>query len=219
MIAIRLLTLGAAIVIGSLSSLTPAHAFDHYVLALSWSPTYCRSEAGRDDPRQCVHRNYAFVVHGLWPQFKNGWPEYCAAKDEWVPAETIERMLPIMPSKQLIIRQWKKHGSCSGLSVDDYFALTTELFDKLSIPPRYGSADRMITTTMDQLMADFMDSNQGLNGEMITIDCEERGRRARLSDLRVCFSRSGQFASCGGNGVSNCSSSPLELPSAPGSSP
>ena len=52
--------------------------FDYYVLALSWSPTYCASEAGASDGQQCAPgRRFAFVVHGLWPQFKQGWPENC----------------------------------------------------------------------------------------------------------------------------------------------
>jgi ribonuclease T2 len=51
--------------------------FDYYVLALSWSPTYCASRAGRRDRQQCgTGRGYAFVVHGLWPQYEKGWPDF-----------------------------------------------------------------------------------------------------------------------------------------------
>ena len=46
-------------------------AFDFYVLALSWSPSYCetsreRRPDGRADPVQCGPRPFSFVVHGLW---------------------------------------------------------------------------------------------------------------------------------------------------------
>ena len=44
--------------------------FDYYVLALSWSPTYCATTGDARGDEQCApRRNYAFVVHGLWPQF------------------------------------------------------------------------------------------------------------------------------------------------------
>src|SRR5262245_40576168 len=56
-----------------------AGVFDYYLLALSWSPTYCAGlDDGRYDP-QChgrERRPYAFVLHGLWPQFENRWPEF-----------------------------------------------------------------------------------------------------------------------------------------------
>ena len=53
-----------------------AGAFDFYVLALSWSPTYCATDA-RPDPEQCDKAGQGFVVHGLWPQYEQGYPVYC----------------------------------------------------------------------------------------------------------------------------------------------
>ena len=48
------------------------------MLALSWSPTYCASPAGANDNSQCAPgRRFAFVVHGLWPQYDKGWPQDC----------------------------------------------------------------------------------------------------------------------------------------------
>lgn len=52
--------------------------FDFYVLALSWSPSFCNSQAGRRSREQCaIAASSAFVVHGLWPQFERGFPSYC----------------------------------------------------------------------------------------------------------------------------------------------
>src|ERR1044071_584072 len=54
--------------------------FDFYVLALSWSPSFCEASRernpNRNDP-QCGARPYAFVVHGLWPQYERGFPSNC----------------------------------------------------------------------------------------------------------------------------------------------
>src|ERR1700758_1406179 len=63
--------------------------FDFYVLALSWSPSFCEAsgERGQRQP-ECTERPYAFVVHGLWPQYEKGFPEYCQ-----VPAPRLDRNL------------------------------------------------------------------------------------------------------------------------------
>jgi len=55
--------------------------FDFYVLSLSWSPSFCEeaSERGNEgrSQAQCGGRPFSFVVHGLWPQYERGFPDYC----------------------------------------------------------------------------------------------------------------------------------------------
>src|SRR5581483_9877183 len=63
--------------------------FDFYVLALSWSPSFCEAAGERGTPpqQQCgTARPYSFVVHGLWPQYERGFPEFCQ-----VPAPRLDR--------------------------------------------------------------------------------------------------------------------------------
>jgi ribonuclease I len=98
-----------------------AGVFDYYLLSLSWSPSYCAGLSnGRYDP-QCDRRDgkpYAFVLHGLWPQFERHWPQYCASPEEgYVPRAVADRMLDIMPSAKLVFNEYRKHGTCSGLGV------------------------------------------------------------------------------------------------------
>ena len=50
--------------------------FDYYVLALSWSPEFCHSHPAN---AQCSG-HFGFVVHGLWPQFVDGYPEHCSTQ-------------------------------------------------------------------------------------------------------------------------------------------
>src|SRR5579862_285274 len=87
--------------------------FDYYVLSLSWSPQHCAS-ADRQDDAQCGIRRYGFVLHGLWPQDERGYPESCATT--MLSNSTVEKMLDIMPSPELVRHEWAKHGTCSGLS-------------------------------------------------------------------------------------------------------
>src|SRR5262245_58243141 len=97
--------------------------FDFYVLALSWSPSFCEAAGERGTPpqNQCGARPYSFVVHGLWPQYDRGFPEFCQ-----VPAPRLERnlmtsMLDLMPAPGLVYNEWDKHGTCTGLPARGYF--------------------------------------------------------------------------------------------------
>src|SRR5689334_13733545 len=60
-----------------------AGQFDYYALVMSWSPTHCSTPEGEDDAQQCSRRDgrrYAFVLHGLWPQYDRGYPESCRTR-------------------------------------------------------------------------------------------------------------------------------------------
>ncbi|WP_119269940.1 ribonuclease T2 family protein [Taklimakanibacter deserti] len=187
--------------------------FDYYALSLSWSPTYCGSEAGQGDPQQCgTGRAYAFVVHGLWPQYERGWPEDCTLREKWVPNEIIGAMLDIMPSKKLIIHEWRKHGGCSGLRMKGYFRLTRDLFTKLRIPARYLSPRAVIMTTPEELVSDFVKTNRGLREDMLSVQCGNSRGAARLAELRVCFGKDGNLQSCGVNEKRQCRAKSLVLP-------
>jgi ribonuclease T2 len=89
--------------------------FDYYVLSLSWSPEHC-AEKPSDDSQCGTTRRYAFVVHGLWPQYENGgYPQNCSVDDPLTDGD-VQKALDIMPSEDLIRHEWQKHGTCSGLS-------------------------------------------------------------------------------------------------------
>lgn len=187
--------------------------FDYYALALSWSPTYCASKAGNDDRQQCSPgRRFAFVAHGLWPQYAKGWPENCGADETWVPEETITSMLGIMPSRKLVIQEWKKHGTCSGLGIERYFSKTREFFAKIRIPARYAAPTSDIAVTPKQLVADLVKTNAGLDPSMISVVCGNRTDTVRLSELRICFDRDGAFTPCGENERRQCRADTLLLP-------
>ncbi len=189
-----------------------AGEFDYYSLVLSWSPTFCDSNAGKRDRQQCGrNRRYAFVVHGLWPQYEKGWPQYCRVQkgNYYVRRNVIASMTDIMPSKRLVIHEWKKHGTCSGLANKDYFAITRQLFKSIKIPERYQRPNSFITTTPKQLEADFLKANKDLQPSMISVHC---GRRKRLKEIRICFDKDQKLRPCGRNEDRECRARQLVLP-------
>lgn len=176
--------------------------FDYYLLALSWSPSYCAGlNRGGYDP-QCHRRDgkrYSFVLHGLWPQFERGWPQDCPTADRgFVPRPVADRMLDIMPSDKLVFHQYRKHGTCSGLGVDGYFDLSRKLYNKVKIPARYLElADPRLTVAPDDLIQEFLKVNPAMKPDGIAVECGGPGNR--LKEVRVCFDKQGEFRNCGRN--------------------
>lgn len=169
-------------------------AFDFYVLSLSWSPTYCESRGSRAaNEAQCAAaRPYAFVVHGLWPQYEQGAPQYCQVPPPYVPNPLVRSMLDIMPSRGLVIHEWKKHGTCSGLDAGGYFNAIRAARAKVTIPAEFTHLDDYRMVSPSALEAAFRAANPGLQPDMIAVDCDRR----RLREVRICMSKSFSFRPC-----------------------
>ena len=212
-IAIFLLIVNLSLVPASQADAPKPGWFDYYVLALSWSPSYCAGEAGQTDRQQCAPgRRFAFVIHGLWPQYQKGWPEYCATQETWIPQKLIDGMMDVMPSKRLIIHEWKKHGTCSGLSQAEYFSSARQIFGGLRIPARYLSPQALVIVTPEQLTADFVKSNKGMTADMLSVQCGNATGQARLSELFVCVNKAGSFTPCGANEKRQCRAKTIVMP-------
>lgn len=167
--------------------------FDHYVLALSWSPTYCETKGRDAEPAQCARaRPFAFVVHGLWPQFERGWPEYCQNPAPFVPEPTVRGMLELMPGRRLVIHQWRKHGTCSGLGPDAYFDKVRQARAAVVIPDQFARIDDYRMVSPAEVEAAFRAANPGLEPDMISVDCDGR----RLTEVKICMTRQLGFTRC-----------------------
>lgn len=116
------------------------NGFDFYVLSLSWSPSYCEAEGPDADRQQCRSgRRYAFVVHGLWPQFERGFPQDCDTDEKQVDDVASRSLYDLMPSAGLIGHEWREHGACSRLSQTDYFQVLRMAREKIVIPSEFRS--------------------------------------------------------------------------------
>jgi ribonuclease T2 len=187
--------------------------FDYYVLVLSWSPTYCASQGASRHDAQCTGaRPRSFVLHGLWPQNISGWPQDCAAGTRnWVPQPVIDGMRDIMPSKNLIIHEYRAHGTCSGLDPQKFFGLARDLYERVTIPPRFAATTDWPVLSPNEIEGEFLNANPWLRPEMISVTC--RGRE--LLDVRVCFGRDGLPRACGPNeDRSACHIAKVEVPPA-----
>src|SRR5947207_13235057 len=127
--------------------------FDFYVLSLSWSPSYCEAAGERGTPsqQQCGERPYSFVVHGLWPQYERGFPEFCQQPAPRLDRNIVSSMLDLMPAPNLIFNEWDRHGTCSGLSANAYFETVRKARALVKIPEAYIAPSTTLTVTPDEV--------------------------------------------------------------------
>ncbi|MCV0397757.1 MAG: ribonuclease [Rhizobiaceae bacterium] len=177
-------------------SLSPpsGNGFDFWVLSLSWSPSYCEAKGDDANRQQCASPGkHAFIVHGLWPQFERGWPEFCDSREpDRVPDRLVSEMLDIMPSAGLIGHQWRKHGSCSGLSQRDYFRGVRAARGRVEIPTALDSIDQRRMVEPDAVEEAFRDANPGLGADAIAVTCDG----GLLREVRICMSKNFTFRAC-----------------------
>jgi ribonuclease T2 len=170
--------------------------FDYYVLSLSWSPSYCEASAERAPNRapdqQCGARPFAFVVHGLWPQYERGFPSYCQ-----VPAPRLDRgivggVLDLMPSPRLVFHEWDRHGTCSGLTPHAYFETMRKARSAVKIPEDYLALAQPKTVTAADVADAFLKANPDLSRDDLAVVCDKK----RISEVRVCLTKTFAFRAC-----------------------
>jgi ribonuclease T2 len=172
-------------------------AFDYYVLSLSWSPSFCedaqeRGNNSRGTQAQCGGRPFSFVVHGLWPQYEHGFPEYCQHPSPRLARNIMTSMLDLMPAPGLIYSEWDKHGTCSGLGERAYFETVRKARAAIKIPDEYLQLSEEKTVAPAAIEDAFIKANPGLAADGIAVTCNS----SRLSEVRICLSKDLQFRSC-----------------------
>ena len=169
--------------------------FDFYVLALSWSPSFCKEteERGRESNDQCRGRPYAFIVHGLWPQYERGFPRDCQVPAPRLNRDLMSSMLDLMPAPRLVYHEWDQHGTCSGLAAQAYFDLVRKAREAVKIPESYAAPKATLTVTPNEVEDSFVKANPGLSRAGVAVTCGS----TRLSEVRICMSKDLKFRECG----------------------
>ena len=190
--------------------------FDFYVLALSWSPSFCEAAGDRAQGQpECGARPYSFVVHGLWPQYEKGFPEYCQIPAPRLDRNIVSSMLDVMPAPRLNFRQWDRHGTCSGLSARAYFETVRKARAVVKIPAEYIDLKAPLTVTPAEVEQAFVDANPGLSTSSIAVGCD----RERLREIRICMSKELAFRNCEGAERRTCRREKIVMPPLRGGKP
>ncbi len=183
---------------------SPPGQFDFYLLNLSWSPDFCnnmktlspqeRSSAGRDLECSAPH---AFVLHGLWPQnFDGTYPNNCAQRPG--PAHP-ERNLDMTPNLALLKHEWAKHGTCTTLSPDAFFATARQAYTSVQIPGTLQQVDKELMLSPAVILDLFYAANPSFPQGSFALSCGGN----RLTAIEACFSKDGvQPIAC--QGIRTC---------------
>jgi ribonuclease T2 len=186
--------------------------FDFYVLSLSWSPSFCEAASERGNEgraqAQCGGRPFSFVVHGLWPQYEHGFPDYCQRPSPRLDRNIMSSMLDLMPAPGLIFNEWDKHGTCSGLGARAYFETIRKARSAVKIPDEYLQLSAPKTVAPAEIEDAFIKVNPGLSPAAIAVTCDKR----RLSEVRICMSKDLQFRACDEIDHRACRSEQVEMP-------
>ncbi len=178
-----------------------ADDFDYYVLSLSWSASFCDIEGDAKQSDQCeVQHDYKWILHGLWPQYHQGWPAYCNTSERPPSRRMTRDMIDIMGSSGLAWHQWKKHGSCSGLSAEEYFTKSREAYDTITQPKVLNRLDKLVRVPASVIEDAFVQSNPFLERNTITITCKQ----GYIQEARVCLSKSLEPVPCGRDVIKDC---------------
>ncbi|ARE39466.1 Ribonuclease T2 family protein [Rhodovulum sp. P5] len=179
----------------------PAGAFDYYVLSLSWSPTWCALNDPGNQTAQCAENaGYGWILHGLWPQYEQGWPSYCPSVEQNpLPSQT-KGMADIMGSAGLAWHQWKKHGKCTGLSASDYYALARRAYESVNRPEIFRKLTDPVKLPAAVVEEAFLQANPDWRPDMLTITCKS----GRIQEARLCLTRELEPRLCGEDVVRDC---------------
>lgn len=176
-----------------------------WILAASWPSAFCEDVP---QARECARGDtpLAFTLHGLWPQTPDR-AAYCGvaggaraadAAGGWrrLPPVTLSgsvetALARVMPGTQSALdrHQWLKHGTCSGLDADAYFAAAVRLVDLLNDSPvRALFADHAGQELSGAAIRRTFDAAFGPGaGDRVLVDCVEVSGRRLIRELRIAL--------------------------------
>lgn len=178
-----------------------AGEFDYYVLALSWSPSWCALEGTARGSSQCApEADFGWILHGLWPQYERGWPSHCASAHASPSRSQTAAMADIMGSAGLAWYQWKKHGRCTGLDADSYFDAARRAYAAVARPEVFRKLKDPVRLPAAVVEEAFLQANPGWRPDMLTVTC----KAGRIQEARLCLTREFEPRLCGEDVVRDC---------------
>ena len=181
--------------------------FEFYTLALSLAPAFCETSPNK---KQCgkltepLNMATPLTLHGLWPENARAgsYSESCAG--EGITVKALERNIDARRLRQfmpgiadgLASHEWRKHGTCTGLSAEVYFIAALDWTERvntaLSATLKPASGKQI---NADQLKVSADSAMPGL-GQALTLHCRNikthdanmRGKPV-LMELHVCLKK------------------------------
>ncbi|MGJ3648898.1 ribonuclease T2 family protein [Sphingomonas sp. GlSt437] len=180
-----------------------------YTLAITWAPEYC--QRAKTDPLasfECTSGNrFGFALHGLWPDGEGPeWPQYCKAT-ALLPPAIIKSTLCSTPSAQLIQHEWAKHGTCTGLTPNEYFTQSTRLYARLRYP-NMSALSRKPGVTAGDVAKAIAGANPGISADMMRVTANKKGW---LDEIWLCLDKALGYRACPAHQGGLAPDSPIKI--------
>ncbi len=183
------------------SAADTAGRFDYYVLSLSWSPNWCALEGDARGSDQCDTRHdHGWILLGLWPQYERGYPATCQSAERPPTRRMTSQMADIMGTPGLAWHQWKKHGTCSGLSAAAYYDLSRAAYASITRPDILRRLTEPVNIAPAVVEEAFLQANPDLSADGITITCRE----GHIQEARICLTKNLAPRRCGPDVIKDC---------------
>lgn len=179
----------------------PGDEFDFYVLSMSYQPEFCyqnkhKNFPGCENPRDFWRQS--LTLHGLWPEDDDGsWPSNCST--EQFDPKTIDDLGPdrfaqLWPNVKASEEEhsdahygfwkheWEKHGTCTGLTQDEYFDTALKHF--FPTPPFVHDNYGLEVSKVD-LLNEYRGDVDGYLGNVVLVCSGGK----YLSEVRICVAK------------------------------
>jgi ribonuclease T2 len=215
LLGVRRAFLANLALLGLLLAGDPASAEDSYLLALSWQPGFCADHAAQSECKIASRDKPRFTLHGLWPDWdvngdgkRNAGDDFCISGENnrksvialdggnWLKlppvklsvasGHDLERAMP-GTATGLDRHEWWKHGTCSSLAADEYFATAIALLREVE----RSSLARLIVdhageTVERKQVLDAFEADFGKNSaRALNLDCAD----GALQEVRIRLKR------------------------------
>jgi ribonuclease T2 len=157
-----------------------------YILALSWSPQFCRDR--KDDPAQASQcgagNQFGFILHGLWPEGEGRRaPAWCERARPLSVAQ-VRANFCMMPSARLQQHEWAKHGTCMVKDADRYFSAARLMYGAIRMPDMDGLSRRPLS--VEHFAQTIVRANPGLPRSSILVQTTQ-GKW--LKEVQICLAK------------------------------
>ncbi|MCC6008048.1 MAG: ribonuclease T [Rhodobacteraceae bacterium] len=183
-----------------------AGRFDYWLLAVTWMPSWCALEGDARGDARCASAA-RWGLHGLWPQYESGWPEYCRSPHPDPSRSDTAAQAGLFGASGLAWHQWRKHGRCSGLSPSAYYAASAEALQARILPDLEAFAG---TATVPAIrlagLVRRADSTLGPLSQVAVC------REGYFLEIRFCLDRDFGPRACGADVIERACRAPVRLP-------
>ncbi len=175
--------------------------FDYFLLSLSVAPSFCATSSRNAATSECRDLTEAefqqtpLTIHGLWPNrarvSTNRQPRDCNGPPFALSGAVAAQLRRLMPGGPGLARyEWRKHGTCSGLDPDRYFAAEAMLAQSANETIGAAMLQQGASVRIAELLQTVAASDPAL-AAAIVVDCRfsRGGGDALVQEIRVTLGK------------------------------